>query len=469
MALLRPLFLPAVLFAILVPGNARGEDSPVKEATTKDATLFGVGPQQLLRTLQGWNKAGVTLATSPLVRDADNLASKGDYKGAVDLYSLALQAEESRETRYRRAYTLAILKKYDQAIEDCTANLIADPKDFESQYMRAWCQTTVGRLSEAARDYEALAAAQPKNFRHSYALGSLRAGEKEYEKANEWFAKAIQIEPREPESYLARCKCLLYLKQHDQAVGQITALLKCVPQQAGGYVRTHSFARDLSAEDLDHGRKQMEQLLKDRPEMAVGLAPEDPLYQWAMRKFAGEDLPERINWNSTFPTGGEADHGAPVAGEPGMVRVASRKRGLLGLLPGRKLTFDEHWSHLCFELHNIQGSPAFEQSNRLAARRELTRDGYIRQCAYHEYLALLRTRAFYVDVYFPRARSKKVETVPEQWRLDLPPTFESWLGQYTDHANYPWEPYGSYYDGLVGQKDLGLELEAQRTEPKAEK
>ena len=463
MTLVRPLFLPAFLALVLVGSAAWGEDA-ASPAPVKDTDFFAAGSKQLLKAFQAWTKS-----TSPLVRDGDNLASKGDYKGAVDYYTLSLQLEQSTQTRYRRAYCLAILKKYDQAIEDCTANMAADPKDYQSQYMRAWCQTIAGRLTEAASDYEALAAAEPKNSRHAYALGSLRARTKEYEKANEWFAKAIQTDPREPEAYLARCKCLLLLKQQDQAVAQIAALLKRAPKQLGGYARTPAFSRELSAEDLEHGNRQVERLLKDRPEMAAGLTPEDTLYKWAVRKFAGEDIPERIVWNPSVPDGAEADHGAPSGGEPGMVRIAPRKRGFLGLLPGRKLTFDEQWAHLCYELHNIQGSPDFEQTNRLAQRKELTRDGYIRLCAYHEYQALLRTRAFYVDVYFPWARAKKIETSPEQWRLDISPTFEGWLAQYDNRASYPWEPYGSYYDAMAGQKDLGQELEAQENDPKLQK
>ena len=195
--------------------------------------------------------------------------------------------------------------------------------------------------------------------------------------------------------------------------------------------------------------------------MATGLTPEDTLYQWAVRKFAGEDIPERIIWDSSLPDRAEADHLPPGSGEPGTVRLTNRKRGLFGLLPGRKLTIDELWYRACFELHNIQGTPDSEQADRLAGRSELTRDGYIRQHAYKEYQALLRTRAFYVDFYFPWARAKKIETDPEEWRLDLP-SFEGWIAQYYDHSSYPWVPYGGYYDDLQKRKDVAKQLQLGR-------
>src|SRR4029078_4408476 len=123
----------------------------------------------LLKSLQAWNDS-----TAPLVREGDRRARIGDYKGAIDSYTLGLQVEESTRTRYRRAYCLALIKKYDLAIEDCTLNLTADPKHYESQAMRAWCQVKAGKFSEATSDYETLIAAQPNDARHAYALGSLQ-------------------------------------------------------------------------------------------------------------------------------------------------------------------------------------------------------------------------------------------------------------------------------------------------------
>ena len=115
------------------------------------------------------------------------------------------------------------------------------------------------------------------------------------------------------------------------------------------------------------------------------------------------------------------------------------------------------------------GSKNLLQAFQAAERNELTREGFIRQCAFHEYRAILRTRAFYVDVYFPWARAKKIETSPEQWRVDISVTFEGWLGGYDDHSSYPWEPYGRYYESMAGQKDLEQELGAQENETKGQK
>ena len=358
------------------------------------------------------------------MRDGDNSARRGEYKAAIDSYTLDLNIKESTQTRYRRAYCHVLLKKYELAIEDCTQNLAADPKDLESQRLRGWGYVQIGKLGEAVWDYEALAAAQPKESAHCYALGVIRSRSKEYAGGSEWFERAIRLDPHDPHAYIGRIRCLLMLKQNDQAIQQVTALLKSNPRQTGGYARTPAFARELTEEDLKHGYEQLWAMLRDRPQMAAGLSPQDALYQWAARKFAGEDIAERILWESSEPAQAEADHRSPRNGQPGSIRVVSRKRGLLGLLPGRRLTFDESWARVCYELHNIQGTPDFDQATRLASRGELTRDGYIRQYAFVEYQAALRTRAFYADTYFPLASEKKIETHPEEWYLDVPATFD---------------------------------------------
>ena len=47
-----------------------------------------------------------------------------------------------------------------------------------------------------------------------------------------------------------------------------------------------------------------------------------PLYQWAARKFAGEDLHEEIFWDPTEPPPiTTADHRMPEPGRPGRIRL----------------------------------------------------------------------------------------------------------------------------------------------------
>ena len=48
--------------------------------------------------------------------------------------------------------------------------------------------------------------------------------------------------------------------------------------------------KELSPESLKHGEEQLRNMLRDRPAMAQFVSPQDKLWQWAVRKFAGEDL-----------------------------------------------------------------------------------------------------------------------------------------------------------------------------------
>ena len=50
----------------------------------------------------------------------------------------------------------------------------------------------------------------------------------------------------------------------------------------------------LEAEALQHGRQQLQRMLKDRPAMAQYGEKAAALRNWAARKFAGEDLKSEI-------------------------------------------------------------------------------------------------------------------------------------------------------------------------------
>ena len=58
----------------------------------------------------------------------------------------------------------------------------------------------------------------------------------------------------------------------------------------------------LAKGDLEHGRRQLYEMLMDRPPMAGYGQAAGTLYQWAGRKFAGEDLRENIYWEDIEPT-----------------------------------------------------------------------------------------------------------------------------------------------------------------------
>jgi hypothetical protein len=56
----------------------------------------------------------------------------------------------------------------------------------------------------------------------------------------------------------------------------------------------------VTAADLAFGKKQVDQMMHDRPVMALLVKKGDVIYEWTVRQFAGESLGHRIMWYSVF-------------------------------------------------------------------------------------------------------------------------------------------------------------------------
>ena len=100
------------------------------------------------------------------------------------------------------------------------------------------------------------------------------------------------------------------------------------------------------------------------------------LYQWAARKFAGEDLRQEIFWNATDPPEPfEANHHPPAEGSPGLIRL--RLKYSQGPDRGKLRSFEEMWSNAVYELYNITGVKDFLRANADAARGTLSKEQYV--------------------------------------------------------------------------------------------
>ena len=73
----------------------------------------------------------------------------------------------------------------------------------------------------------------------------------------------------------------------------------------------------LTAAAIQHGEQQVRQMLRDRPAMAQFGEKAGVLYQWAARKFAGEDLHQEILWDASEPVLFDADNRASNDRETG--------------------------------------------------------------------------------------------------------------------------------------------------------
>jgi hypothetical protein len=227
----------------------------------------------------------------------------------------------------------------------------------------------------------------------------------------------------------------------------LSALLLALEQLTAG---------EPDAKSLEHGRRQVEQMLRDRPEMTrypsasgfLQLSASDPQVQWAIRKFAGEDTGFLIYWESKPPMDvNAAEHSSHDASGHPVIRVA--KVGF-PITVTKNNAFEVMWMGAVFELLNVTRHKRFDKLAERAWKMEIDRLGYISGMALVEYVDLRQLQAYASATWVPWARTAGAKIDERLWWLGLPATFEEWIDRYRDKNAYPWHPYGLYYDELTG-------------------
>jgi hypothetical protein len=222
----------------------------------------------------------------------------------------------------------------------------------------------------------------------------------------------------------------------------------------GGYYQFRSSKRLLRESDLERGKTELRRMLRDRPEMKRHLSEDDELFQWAAKKFAGEDLPTWIEWQDRWETESEACHMPPDDKSPGWIFVKNIRSSRLQQLANGSQAFDTLWLHAAYELHNIQGHEEFNRLYEKVYAGTITRDEFVLGMARTEYGAWLRLRLFYIEKYYPWARNWGIDTDLVAWGLDTPSTFDEWVSQYPRGYSYPWQYYGEFHDDVTVAKEL---------------
>lgn len=201
---------------------------------------------------------------------------------------------------------------------------------------------------------------------------------------------------------------------------------------------------------IQHGQEQVRKMLADRPLMAQGIDPSNPMYQWAVRKFAGDELGQPIDWDPAEPAGFDADHSPPELGRRGCVRIRKDRVESWGI--GDAPEFERLWNHAVFELINITASGKnYDLLGGVYAGR-IDRDQYVRRMFATELYAAERTRRFFVDVYLRHNGHPNVPTHPALWYLTAWGSDDELLqNAYNDRTKYPWIPYRTYFDKMKAQ------------------
>ena len=186
----------------------------------------------------------------------------------------------------------------------------------------------------------------------------------------------------------------------------------------------------LSANALQFGERQVRQMLADRPVMVQYGDKAAALYQWAARKFAGEDLGNKIFWKGSDPVRVWNAESGPTAQPTDVARLSVqlsqcrfirvRRKYNNGTEEGKDRPFEEVWRDAVFELYNNSSARDFDGSSPVkAVGGELSRHEYARAMLEVEGSAADKTRAFYIHVFLPWANKHHLSTRPEQWCVAL--------------------------------------------------
>ncbi len=224
----------------------------------------------------------------------------------------------------------------------------------------------------------------------------------------------------------------------------------------------------LSVNALRHGQKQLAKMLRDRKTMGQYGKLADPLYQWAVRKFAGEYLGEGVFWDDAAPVGGfDACHGIPMKETPAWILVREERREggrTIGRSPawirvreerregGRTIgrSFEDMWSDAVFELYNVTNAKEFLELHYQTLAGGVSKEQYVTKMAEIESHAAEKTRSFYIHVFLPWAKLHHVATNPSLWYLAArsDPSEKLVLSRVDRNGEY-WLYWSNAYDDLT--------------------
>lgn len=210
--------------------------------------------------------------------------------------------------------------------------------------------------------------------------------------------------------------------------------------------------RALTEDDLEHGTRELEQMLKSRPAMRKHLQPGDAMWEWARRQFAGEYLPTRIVWLSDDPSKNQDAECRydPAADPPAFIRV--RPVWATGAEKGQEKPFDVLWSEAAFELHNIRTSIDAVTYWKQACAGKLTKEQWIRKNVARELEAARQTHEFYQAVWRPYCQENSIRFDPRWWWVNTSFNLDEFLAYSTAKGSpnaYWYDYWNSTWDNII--------------------
>lgn len=234
----------------------------------------------------------------------------GRKETAIEYYNKALEHNPNHQQAFNnRGWVMGQLGRFGEAIEDFTKALEIEPKFLAALKNRAWANAKAGKIDSTIKDYAAILKQEPENREIRIALSKLlmqkgedkaalkemenalvqvseknqdpdefkisaelayRAGE--FEKALEFYSKAINLDKNNPDLLMARSVVYIKTKNYEQAVKDLRNALQYVKEDRESKVRYELGKAYLIDWKLKEAIEQFDKTLELTPDNGLAYA-----------------------------------------------------------------------------------------------------------------------------------------------------------------------------------------------------
>ena len=311
---------------------------------------------------------------------------------------------------------------------------------------QAWREHCEENYDEAIRLYEEVLKDEPENEYANCSVADLYLHFGRLDRLATVVEHVLKAKPKFPKTHALHAAVLLHKRDYDNAIEAWNTALKLDPVDSAIDLEIDLESPEPSG--MEEARKQLQSMAKDLPGLLDNVDEQDPLYQWTLRRLAGQGLVSPVSWDSKEPERADAEHLPPRRGNPGFIRVSRTRRQSRPI--GEPVSVDRYWACIVFELFNIANTKDFADLLTDVKNGKIRRQFFVRKCVNLEQRASRYTRAFYSKVYLPHCKEKKIETNVSNWfGSSWQPPYENLESFGDDELDYPWIVFGLRYDHQV--------------------
>ena len=158
------------------------------------------------------------------------------------------------------------------------------PQNADALYNRGVAYAYDGKYDKAIADYDVAARLDPKNAAIRYSCGVAYASKGEHDKALADYDTALKISPHTFPYLEGRAALRIRRGDYDGGIADLHAAITLDPNDPAAKLGP-TLTMPLNSEEVEHGKKQVRQLLKDRPAMTKYGEKAKVLYDWAAGSF----------------------------------------------------------------------------------------------------------------------------------------------------------------------------------------